>query len=377
MQAEVTMNSKQRVLAALNHQEPDRVPVDFYAVSEQVDRLCQHFGLERDDPSFKPPIGDYVDSSLLDYLDIDLRTIWPRYVGPPTQQYEDGTFLDFWGVRRKPVHTQTGIYNEVALSPLSDAVTAAEVARYAWPKVEWFDFSVIGEQCRRFQDCAVVSGWPGNVDFINRTAMLCGYERVLTGLASNDAVILAVFDHLIQFFLEYNRRCYEAGRGGIDIAFHGDDLGSQMGPLISPRMYREIFQSRWEPIIKLDRAYHLKVMYHSCGSTRKLLPDLIDTGFDVIQTIQPEARGMELTHLKAEFGECLAFNGAISVQQVLPRLTPDGVRAEVGRVIRIMAPGGGYILGPSHNIQTDTSIENILAMYEAARQVGGYPIPSA
>jgi len=368
------MNSKQRVLTALNHQEPDRVPVDFHAVPEQVDRLCQHFDLERDDPSLRPPMGDYIDTALLDHLDIDFRTVWPRYIGPPREEYTDGTYLDLWGVRRKPVRNETGVYNEVVVSPLSQASTLAEVARYAWPRVEWFDFSVISQQCRRFQDYAVVCGSPGNVDLINRSATLCGYERVLTGLATGDPVVLAVFDHLIAFFLAYNRCCYEAGAGGIDIAFHGDDLGSQMGPLISPHTYRQVFQSRWAQIVDLDRAFGLKVMYHSCGSTRRLMPDLIDTGFDVIQTIQPEARGMDLVELKAEFGARLAFNGAISVQQVLPSMMPDQVRVEVERVIHIMAPGGGYILGPSHNIQTDTSIQNILAMYQAGRELGRYPI---
>jgi uroporphyrinogen decarboxylase len=368
------MTSKQRVLAALNHQEPDRVPVDFHTVPEQVETLCRYFGLERDDPSLVPPTGDYVDAGLLERLDIDVRTVWPKYTGPPIRRAADGTFVDFWGVPRRPVRNQTGVYNEVIQPPLGQATSAADVARHAWPRLEWFDFSVIGEQSRHFQQYAVVSGWPGNVDFINRTATLCGYERVLTGLATGDAVVLAVFDTLIEFFLAYNRRCYEAGQGGIDIAFHGDDLGSQMGPLISSKMYRDIFRPRWAPIIELDRAFGLKIMLHSCGGTRKLMPELVDTGFDAIQTIQPEARGMDLAGLKAEFGEHLAFDGAISVQQVLPSMSPDGVRAEVERVIQIMAPGGGYILGPSHNIQTDTSIENILAMYGAARQAGRYPI---
>lgn len=372
--AQGTMTPKERVLTALNHQEPDRVPVDFHTVPEQVDKLCQHLGLERDDSSLRPPIGDYIDSAVLDYLEIDFRTVWPKYIGPPMVRHEGGTFLDFWGVRRKPVRNETGVYNEVIESPLSEATTVAEVDRYAWPKVEWFSFSAITEQCRRFRDYAVVCGWPGNVDFINRTAMLCGYERVLTGLATEDPVVLAIFDRLKEFFLEYNRRCYEASQGGIDIAFHGDDLGSQIGPIISPKTYREMFQPRWAPLIGLDRAFGLKVMLHSCGSTRKLMPDLIDTGFDVIQTVQPEAKGMDLKGLKEKFGDRLAFNGAISVQQVLPYMIPDEVRAEVERVIKIMAPGGGYILGPTHNIQTDTSLENIFAMYEAAREIGRYPI---
>ncbi|MGQ9586471.1 MAG: uroporphyrinogen decarboxylase family protein [Anaerolineae bacterium] len=138
--------------------------------------------------------------------------------------------------------------------------------------------------------------------------------------------------------------------------------------------FRSVFQPRWAPHVQQARSFGLKIMLHSCGSTRALLPDLIDTGFDILQTVQPEAKGMDLHELKEQFGDRLCFNGCISVQQILPRTDVAGVRAEVERVIQIMAPGGGFILGPTHNIQTDTPLENILAMYEAAREFGRYPI---
>jgi len=370
------MTSKERVLAAIDHREPDRIPLSFDAEPEQMDNLRQHFALgpEENEGSSPPGIGGPVDSRILDRLGIDLRTVCPRYVGPPTTYYEDGSFLDFWGVRRKPVRHASGVYNEVIESPLADATTPQDLERHRWPQVEWMDFSTMPDQCRQLKDYALVAGWPMTVDFINRSAMLCGYERVLLGLAAGDPVVFAVLDRVSQFWLEFNQRYFEAGRGFVDIAFYGDDYGTQMGSLISPRTFRAVFQPRWAVHIEQARSFGLKVMLHCCGSSRALIPDLIDTGFDVLQTIQPETKGMDLVELKEQFGDRLCFSGTISVQQVLPSRDADGVRAEVERVIKIMAPGGGFILGPTHNIQADTPLENILAMYDAAKEMGQYPI---
>jgi uroporphyrinogen decarboxylase len=373
--AREAMTPKERTLAAIEHREPDRVPVYFTAVPEQVEALRRHFGVEPRTDLLRPiGFGDWVEPEVLDALGVDVRHVWPRYVGPPLERREDGTFRDLWGTWFKVVRHATGAYNEAVALPLAEARTVHEVERHAWPRVEWFDFSAVREQCERFRDYAIVVGWPANVDFINRAARLCGYERVLVGLATGDPVVLAIFDQISRFFLEFNQRFFEAAQGYASIAFYGDDYGGQTGSLISPRTYRAIFQPRWEPHIAQARAFGLKVMLHSCGSTCALMPDLIDTGFDVIQTVQPEAQGMDLAELKARFGDRLCFNGAISVQQVLPRETPEGVRREVRRVIGILAPGGGYILGPTHNIQSDTPLENILAMYEAAKEYGKYPI---
>ncbi|NLE75467.1 MAG: hypothetical protein GX605_01785 [Chloroflexi bacterium] len=373
------MNAKERVLAAIAHQEPDRVPLDFVSVPEQMGNLRRHFGLPPKTPDANAPvgIGEYVDSEVAACLGTDLRNVAPKYVGPPTVRYDDGSFLDFWGVRRKPVRHATGVYNEVIDAPLKGASSLQEVDRHRWPSVEWFDFKPVTQQCREQSEYALVAGWPMTVDFINRSAMLCGYDRVLLGLATGDPVVFAILDRLSDFFLKFNQRYFEAGQGYLDIAFYGDDYGTQGGSLISPRTFRSIFQPRWAPHMEQVRSFGLKAMLHSCGSTRVLLPDIIDTGFHILQTVQPEAKGMDLHELKEQFGDRLCFNGCISVQQVLPHTTPDGVRAEVRRVIEIMAPGGGFILGPTHNIQSDTPLENVLAMYETAQTVGVYPRRSA
>ena len=185
-------------------------------------------------------------------------------------------------------------------------------------------------------------------------------------------VILAIFDHLSDFFFEYTKRLLEAGKGRIDIAWYGDDYGCQTGLTISPQTYKKLLKPRWKRHIELAHSFGAVVMLHSCGSTRKLIPDLIETGFDILDTVQPEAADMNPAELKRKFGDRLSFHGMISVQQVLPHGTTEDVRREVKERMEVMKPGGGYIMAPTHCIQPDTPVENILAMYEAGLEFGRY-----
>jgi len=365
------MTPRQRVMAALDHRPPDRVPLDLIATEEVISAVEYHLGLVLE-PDARFPWYLAAHEQLLDYLHIDVRFVEPPYIGPPLAKFEDGSFMDVWGFRRTVTHYGLGVYYEYLDPRLAGAATVAEVHAYPWPDPDWFEYSAILLQCERYDRYAIVAGDDGDVDFINRASFLRGYQQVMLDIADRSPVLMAIFDHLSDFFYEYNRRVLEAGHGRIDIMHYGDDYGTQRDTVISPATYRELIQPRWARHIRQARAHGCKVLHHSCGSCRRLLPDMIHTGIDALSTVQPYAAGMELSELKSQFGDRLSFHGTVDVQQDLPGSTPEQVRQVVRQRIQGMAPGGGFILAPTHAIQPDVSPASVVAIYEAALEYGWY-----
>ncbi len=162
-------------------------------------------------------------------------------------------------------------------------------------------------------------------------------------------------------------------RHGQDAVAWGQDFASTQGPFISPDMWREFFKPILKQFSDMGHEYGMKTMFHSCGSVWEIIPDLIDIGIDALNPLQPRAKGMNLGTLEREFGGSITFHGAVDHQKILPFGTPEDVRREVRRVIDIMAPGGGYCLGPSHDLMlSDFPEENVMAMYEEAYKYGVY-----
>lgn len=365
------MTPRERVMTALEHREPDRVPLDFYATAEELAALEKYLGLRAEpDPDF--PFYMAAHEQVLQCFHTDVRFVAPRYIGPELPVFEDGSFMDVWGFRRAVTDYGMGTYYEFLDPRLANANTIAEVDAYPWPDPDWWDYSVIRLQCERYDRYAIIAGDDGNVDFINRSSFHRGYEQVMLDLGNRDPVLLRIFDHLSDFFYEYDRRVLEAGRGRIDIMHFGDDYGTQRDTVISPRLYRELFRPRWKRHIEQARAYGCKIFHHSCGSSRRIIPDLIQTGVDVLVTLQPYAAGMVPEELKRLFGDRLSFHGTIDIQQDLPRFTVDQVREMVRHRIEVMAPGGGFILAPTHATQPDVPPKNVVAVYDAALEYGWY-----
>jgi uroporphyrinogen decarboxylase len=288
------------------------------------------------------------------------------------QTFDDGSYIDFLGCRRFKVANPAGVYDEVLDPPLAHAKTLEEVDDHPWPDPGMYDFSVIKEQCEQFEDKAIVIGSWGMADFINISSRLRGMEQVLMDVGMKNPVIFRIFERLSDFFYEYMKRFYEYYPEKYVIAFFGDDYGTQRGPIISPQTFREVFMPLWKRHFELAHKHGLKVMLHSCGSTRMLMPLFIETGIDILETVQPETAGMTPEELKKEFSNKLCFHGMISVQRVLPHGTPEDVKNVVKERLDVMKNGGGYILAPTHNIQPDTPVENIIAMYEAGHEYGQY-----
>ena len=366
------MNSRERVSRALDHQEPDRVPIDCWASAGTRAKIEEATGLPY--------------SAFLDKRDVDLRYIdGPEYVGPSLKARSTGEEVDLWGVPRKRVHIHlhdgTGqheeTYNEVVSSPLKDLQTREEILAYErWPSADWFDYSGIEAQCDKIRERGRVVVFMG--DRLNRLAQLKpamylrGTEQILVDMLVQPDVAQTIFDKIREFYLEYGNRILESARGRIDILCTGDDFGAQRNLLIPPDVWRDQLQAGFAAYVAMGKSWGARVMHHSCGAVRSLVPAMIGIGLDILQSLQPEAGGMTPEALKRDFGDRICFQGGVSIQSVLPHGTPDQVRRHVESLFGAMAPGGGFIACTSHNIQADTSMENINALFDAYGRYGSY-----
>ena len=357
------MTSRERVLAALGHREPDRVPRDFWAGPELTDRLCADLRCTDRE-------------ALLRHFGIDLRTVpGPSYVGQELRVHEDGTVEDLWGVRRRTMTVGSGEqrwqYRHVEVSPLADAETAADIEAYDhWPSPDWWDYAAVASDCAALEGFAVVNAG----DRLDRTAQfkpmmyIRGMEQAYVDLLADPDLADAIIAHIRDYFLQYNRRVFTAAEGRLDLFMMGDDFGTQHGPMMDVTTWRRFFRDGFRAFIKLAHEFDIPVMHHTCGSVVGLIPDFIECGLDVLQSLQPRAAGMDLAELKREFGRDLCFHGGLDIQQTLPQGSPDDVRDMVHRTLEAGAPGGGYILGTAHNIPPETPTENVVALYQAAEE---------
>jgi uroporphyrinogen decarboxylase len=368
------MNSRQRVMAALRHELPDRVPVDLgsTAVSGIHQRannaLKSLLGIKADEAVHDVVQGLVVpDERILQRFGVDLRRVAlrpPSNVATVLPSDSDDTYLDEWGIRRQ----RTELYCEIVEHPLADA-TVEDLPHYPWPDPhDPCRVTGLAEEARRLYeetDYALVADFLGGGLF-EQALWMRGFEHFMMDLVSDEAFATALLDTLLELYIEFYDVYLEAVGPYVQIVAVGDDLGMQTGPLISPKLYRRLIKPRHKELYNfIHSCTEAKIMHHTCGSVFPLVQDLIDVGVDVLNPIQTSAQGMDPAALKREFGERLVFHGGIDVQQILPFATPERVREEVKRIVAILGQGGGYIFAPSHNIQADVPPQNVLTMYEA------------
>ena len=349
------MNSRERMLAAINRQPVDRVPTDIWATAEVWAKLRAHF-------------GEGVDIQAALHID-GFKGTGPEYVGPPLPAMPQGESVDYWGMRRKLVAHPGGTYSEQSFYPLAHARSMDDLDRYAWPKPEWFDCGGMRAKAMEGRKTHAVScGYMAPFYFHNQ---LRGLEQSLVDPYENPELTHEIVRRISEFFLAHHRRMFEACEGLIDLTQVTDDLGSQTGPMIGMDLYQEFYAPWHRRMIALAHEFGIKVMHHDDGSCRPFVPLLIEMGVDVLNPVQWKCPGMDMAGLKAEFGSRLCFHGAIENQEILPFGTPDDVRAEVRHCVDALASDGtGYILAPCHNLQGITPLENILALYDEAWRYG-------
>ena len=363
------MDARERFALTIAHKQPDRVPIDYWASPEINTKLLKRFGFS-------------TQEQLLCHLDVDFRYIdGPKYVGPDPQVHADGSVEDHWGTPRVRVEVgsgdKAGAYREVVRFPLEAAASLEEVRDYPkWPSPDWFDYRVVRQQVAEARRSGKIVVFMG--DRMNRCAQLKpamylrGVEQILLDLALKPEIAEYVFQRVAEFYLEYATRTFEAAGDGIDVFFMGDDFGTQNGLFMSPEMWRRFLQPGFKAFIDLAKRFGYKVAHHSCGSIKGIVPDLIECGLDILNPLQPEVHDMDCAELKRLFGDQLCFHGSVSIQRTLPFGTPADVRNEVRRRFETLGPGGGFIFCTAHNIQADTPVENVEALFEAYRNLGRY-----
>jgi len=356
------MTSKERVLTALAGREPDRVPIN-YAANAGIDRrLKEHFGLSGDD-----------SEGLRQALGVDFRGVGAPYCGP--KLHADipgrGVRVDDWGIHRRWVAHETGGYWDYCDFPLKDADEEL-IANWPMPSPDDFDYAQVAAQCRQYRAYGVHVGGAGTGDIINSNGMLRGMEQVLVDLITDDPAGLLLARRRTDINVEIIGRTIEAAGGGVDFLWMGEDLGTQIAPLIGLDLYRKHIRPLHQRFVDLAKSNGIPVMIHTCGSSSWAYEDFIEMGITAVDTLQPEAKDMSPRYLKKTFGGRLAFHGCISTAGPVATGTVTDTVDYCKNTLDIMMPGGGYCFAPTHQLQDNSRTENVLAMYETARKYGVY-----
>ncbi len=383
-----TMTGRQRMLAALNHETPDRVPIDLGGNQTGIHKfayldLIEHLGIE-DELQIMDAVQQLARpcEELLERFHVDTR-----YIAAGSASDFDGTIVthqrdgrtwhdltDEFGVRWS-MPDDYPYYMDITLHPLAEA-TIDQIADYPFPKGDDPGrFAGLRERALELKNetpYAVVSGTAGVT--YEYCWYMRGLERWFMDMLTEPEFCEALLDQTMKFWLDYFRGFLDEVGVLVDVIMIGDDLAGQTGPLFKPDFYRKIVKPRQKQIPQYIRSRtDAKIWYHTCGACAEYIPDLLDNGIDALNPVQIGIPGMDPAELKSQFGDRLTFwGGAIDAQHTLPTATPEKVREEVRGNLEIFKPSGGYVFNNVHNLQADIPPENIVAMYETAYEHGFY-----
>lgn len=363
------MNHKERFLAAVNLKEPDCVPIFANLTPQVAEKLGKKMGLpyEAEDSFLSTRISH---TEILLALGNDAVGIGAcRDLATPTVSIGDGRLKDEFNI----IYEKFGFYDEAVLRPLANVETIKDLDAYQLPNpLAAGRFDLAEKMITRYKDDYAMVG-DLEATIFELAWNLVGMEKFLMDMAMEEDYIGELLDRVAAFNTAIGVRLIELGA---DVIWMGDDFGTQLGMMISPNSYRKVFKPLQKKVIETFKKTNpnIKIAYHSCGSIVPIIEDLIEIGVDILNPIQPQATGMDLALFKKKYGEHIAFFGGLDVQGVLPHGTPVQVEEEVKQRIKAAGKGGGFILAPAHNIQPDTSLENIYAMYEAVKKYGRYPL---
>ena len=346
------MTSRERVLAAFEHVEPDRVPAWCGASDEFRAKARGELGL--DDEGLRVRFGD------------DFRRVRARYTGPAFTLSPGVHSRTPFGVERSGMG-----YGQPMNHPLAGA-TLDEVHDYAWPDPSWMDVSGIRADAQVWGSKYAILGGDWS-PFWHDAIELVGMEELYLKMYDEPGLVDALFGHVVEYYAAVSRQIFDAAADAIDIFFIGNDFGSQTGPLLGEDLFRRYVLPHLARLTDLGHAYGLFCLLHCCGGFAPLIPAMIEVGLDGLHAIQPSCHGMDLGGLKRDFGDRILFNGCIDSHHVLIEGTPGSVREATRGVIEIMKPGGGFVAGASHDsILEETPVENVVAMFDAVREFGVY-----
>jgi uroporphyrinogen decarboxylase len=334
------MNHRERVLAAVRHEIPDRIPMGWLAL-ENPTPLLEHLGLN-------PALGN---DGLGDYFGADVRML---SAGQTDDMFGNAGHGKPYGL-------------DLERKPFYNVETVREIEAHPWPSVDSLGFDPLMSYSKNhtFENSAGHAICIGNWTPV--FCEVCDFftmERALLLLHENPVLIEATVARIEAFYLEYCERMFKAAAGRADFFHMWDDFASQRGLIMSPETWRKFFKPTLQKMFALAKANGLRVWFHSCGNINDVMPDLIDMGMDVWETVQAHLDGNAPVQLKRNYGRHITFNGGVNTQSVLPFGTPEQVRQEVRERMRVLGEDGGYICSPDHMIKRETPLENILALYD-------------
>jgi uroporphyrinogen decarboxylase len=383
-----TLTSRERVRKALNHEIPDRVPIDLGGNQTGIHRnayrnLIRHLGID-DEVRITDAVQQLARpcEQLLERFHVDTRYIAAgpasSWKGGIVKSVRDGRrwedLTDEFGVRWS-MPDDAPHYMDITRHPLADA-TIRDLEEYPWPKGDDPSrFAGLRERAlelKRQTPYAVVSGISGVVYEIGW--YLRGLEQWMCDLVTEPEFCAAMLDQTLRFWMDWFRLFLDEVGDVVDVIMIGDDLAGQNGPLFNPTIYRRLVKPRHQQLVQYIRSRTpARIWYHTCGACMDFIPDLIDNGVHILNPVQVSARNMDPALLKQRFGRQLAFwGGGVDAQHILPRGAPEEVAANVRQNLRAFMPGGGYVFNNVHNIQGEVPPENIVALFDTAYECGFY-----
>ena len=382
------MTSLERVRLALEHKEADRVPFDLGSSlvtgihRVAYENLRNHLGMPLLPPEKIDPRHGLaaVHDDFRAAWEIDVCSVLPSVpkgtseVAPDEKGY---ALTDEWGIEWKM--PKDGAHFMMREHPMAHIDTIEELKKYPFPKADqperYEGLAEASEKIMVERKMACVLGRASS-GLIETSLYLRGFENFYSDLMVNREFAEALLDKILEFKIEYWKRALPLVGKNILMISETDDVCDQRGPLISPKMYREIIKPRQKELfgfIKKNAQAKVYVMYHCCGAIRTFLPDFIEIGVDAMHPVQISANGMDPFELKRDFGKDIVFyGGGIDTQKTLPFGTVQEVKSEVRRNIEAFAPGGGFVFATVHNIDSDVPPQNIAAMWETLMEYGKY-----
>lgn len=360
IKAPETMTSRERVIRTFQYEKTDRVTIDYSANPGIHRRLMKELGAANEE-------------QLLQALGVDYRGIRAPYIGPQLFEVPEGRQVNQLegSIMRKVTH-ESGFYWDFCDFPLKDAEDE-DFETFPVPDPDHFDYGQALEQAKAYQgQYGLYIGDPGVPDIINSNGRIMGMEDILCHLVTENEAALDFVRRRVAFQLGMMERLLDTCKGHIDFMWLGEDLGTQIAPLISLKLYRQVFRPIHKQFADLAASYNIPTIIHTCGSSSWAYEDFIEIGIKGVDTLQPEAKNMSPAYLAEHFGGRLNFRGCISTAGPVAYGTVEDVRRNCRETLEVMKKCRGYHFAPTHDLQDNSPTENVIAMYQAAHDFGRY-----
>ena len=380
------MNPRERVLASLDHREPDRIPIDLGSTvlssihkNAYID-LKAYLGIPLEEIHMCDIVQQVpcVEETLLEHFGVDLRMIHlPPAVVPDVIFFEEGeyhAFIDRWGSKLyMPV--EKGLYFDWVDFPIKEPTMEA-LDNYDWPATDPLEVNMqLHEQAKDLYestDYALAGSAIFGGGIFEQGARVMGMENFLMSLITAPSFADRLMGTITDIYIESCNNYLDQVGEYLHVFAYGDDVNSQQNWMISPEIFKKMIKPNWRRLADaIRKKTDAKLFFHGCGAVYDLIPHLIDIGFDIVNPVQVSAAGMDTKRLKAAYGNDIVFwGGGVDTQWVLPFGSAAEVRDEVKRRIDDLAPGGGFVFAAVHNIQAFVPPENIVAAFETAMEYG-------